>query len=203
MNRVDWDELLALAPADKSSSQTLEGETFAIKLTDGRYDGSICKLTKFSTYKSEYNYGSSFFPSVSLRARPNVARLSSISFRLNNRAQTIQTWNGMFSTFKGGNISLYRGYTADNVFKTQELTPKDVFGNLYEVGKIVSYKRDNKQIFSVITKIDELGRIQLKRIYNQSKYQKFDYISYRMAEENLIIDKNLLDQLMVMRLKAE
>lgn len=201
MKPVDWDELLMLAPADRSSTISLVDDTFAIKLTGGRYDGSICKLTKFSTYKSEYLYKTSF---ISLsRLNPNVARLSAINFKFNGRAQQIQTWNGMFNTFKGGDITLYRGFTGENTCKTQDLVPKDVFGSVYEPGKIVSYKRDNKQIFATVVKVDELGRIQLKRIYNQSKHQKFDYISYRMAEENLIIDKNLLDQLMLIRLKSE
>lgn len=200
MKRADWDELLALAPIDRSHTQPLDEESFAIKIIGGRFDGSISKLTKFSTYKSEYAYKTTF---LTFRPNMNIARLSSISFKFNNRTQQIQTWNGMFQTFKGGDIELYRDYTGDNIFQTQELTPKDVFGSVYEPGKIVSYKRDNKQIFATVTKVDELGRIQLKRIYNQSKNQRYDYISYRMAEENLIIDKNLLDQLMLIRLKSE
>lgn len=201
-----WEYLLTLWDQSEKTSVNVSDLNLAVHLTDGYYAGSIFRLSSFNIgvrTKSTSAYSNYLKPRHSV----TKTRIRSVSFKIGNKSKQIvfsnyYVFKHSIPKFEGSSARLIE-YSGENILKETILEPKDCFGAAYEKGKIVSYKRENKQVFAVVEDISKQGRIKLRRIYNKDPRQKFDYINYAYSQENLIIDTKLLDKLMVMRIKTE
>jgi len=190
MKKENFNELFKILGIQKVGRYDVSDRDFALQFTDGFLDGSIGKLLNVRFSKTYNAYGDPY-------------RITSLSYMLEKpRDITFPYYTPRTIEHKGGTVTLFSGFTGEPLVHVIDPNPKDCFGAQYEQGKIVAYKRDNRQIFGVVESISEEGRVKLRRIYNQSR-QKNDYISFRLAQENLIIDDKLLNKLMMLRLRTE
>lgn len=178
-------------------SQSLETENLFVKFTEGKFEGSFAKIISMKVGNS---YPGRRY-SVSTPST-KMSRVKSIKIEWQDKPITIGCLGTSRpnSTF-GSSLEIFHSNKLVTNIVEQELSIKDCFGTTFEVGAIVSYKRISRQIFASVVDISPNGRIKLQRFYGD-KSQTFDYINFGNAEEYLILNEELMDNLTILKLSV-